>query len=140
MVIKESQRLYATVPIIGREPVEDLDVGDGRIIKKGTDIAICIYAMHRDEDLFPEPLKFDPERFSDENQAKRRPYDFIPFSAGPRNCIGQKFALLEIKSTIVKLLGHFKVLPGETELKYNADLTLRPENGLFVKIVQRQLN
>lgn len=59
------------------------------IIPKGTTISLVPYTLHRNEDTFPEPEKFDPERFSIENKRKIGPYGYIPFSAGYRNCIGK---------------------------------------------------
>ncbi|XP_001658673.2 probable cytochrome P450 4d14 isoform X2 [Aedes aegypti] len=138
MTIKEVLRIHPSVPIIGRKTTGDMRI-DGETVPAGVDIAVLIYAMHNNPEVFPEPEKFDPERFNEENSAKRHPYSYIPFSAGPRNCVGQKYALLEIKVTLVKLLGHYRLLPcePENEVKVKSDITLRPVNGTFVKIVPR---
>lgn len=74
--------------------------------------------------LFTDPLKFDPERFTEAGQANRGPYDYIPFSAGNRNCIGQKFAMLEMKTMISTLVRNFRLLPTERtkNLKCRVDL------------------
>ena len=138
MVIKETLRLYPSVPMIGRTTIEDIELDDGAVIPQGTEVTICIFEMHRDKDLYPDPLKFDPERFSEENQANRKPYDYIPFSAGQRNCIGQKYALLEMKSTVVKMLSHYKILPSDKTVELQADLVLRPVDGVYVKIIKRE--
>lgn len=63
-----------------------------------------MYALHRDPKYFPNPEKFDPERFSDENKHKIVPFSYVPFGSGPRNCIASRFALLEIKTLFVYLL------------------------------------
>ncbi|XP_029723970.1 probable cytochrome P450 4d14 [Aedes albopictus] len=138
MTIKETLRIHPSVPIIGRKSAGDMKI-DGQTIPAGVDIAVLIYAIHHNPEVFPEPDKFDPERFNEENSAKRHPYSYIPFSAGARNCIGQKYALLEIKVTLVKLLGHYRLLAcePENEVKIKSDMTLRPVNGTFVKIVPR---
>ena len=85
--IKEALRLYPPVATIGRVLLEDCDIGDA-VLPKGTTINLILYCIHRDEEQFPDPEKFDPDRFLPENIAKRHPFAYIPFSAGPRNCIG----------------------------------------------------
>nr|CAD7433666.1 unnamed protein product [Timema monikensis] len=87
---------------------------NGYTLPKGANIVIGAVALHRDHDYFPDPEKLDPERFSPENSQGRHPYQYIPFSAGPRNCIGQRFAMLEMKSTVSKVLRTFKLLPGSS--------------------------
>ncbi|XP_058124025.1 probable cytochrome P450 4d14 [Anopheles ziemanni] len=138
MVIKESLRIVPPVPFIGRKLLEDMEM-NGTVIPAGTTFSLNIFSIHRNPKVFPEPEKFIPERFSDDNDVKRGPYDYIPFSAGFRNCIGQKYALLEMKVTIVKLLASYRILPGETtdQVRYKADLVLRPTCGIPVKLVKR---
>lgn len=64
---------------------------DGLTIPAPSNVIVPVYIVHRNEKYWPEPEKFDPERFSEENIVSRHPYAYIPFSAGPRNCIGKKF-------------------------------------------------
>ncbi|KAB7500131.1 Cytochrome P450 4c3, partial [Armadillidium nasatum] len=111
------------------------------VIPKGTDTAIFTYALHRDPKHFPEPLSFKPERFFPENSAQRNPYAYVPFSAGPRNCIGQKFALMEEKVVLSSFLRKYRVesLEKIEDLKLAGDLLLRPEKQLEVKIFPRNL-
>ncbi|KAL1123286.1 hypothetical protein AAG570_002372 [Ranatra chinensis] len=87
-VIKESLRYFPPVPLISRTITEDLILGDGTLIPPGVHLIIPTYVIHRQPHVFPEPKKFDPERFSEENMKGRHPLSYIPFSAGPRNCIG----------------------------------------------------
>ncbi|XP_055636968.1 cytochrome P450 4C1-like [Toxorhynchites rutilus septentrionalis] len=138
MTIKEVLRIHPSVPIIGRKSTGDMII-DGQAIPAGVDIAIFIYAMHNNPEIFPEPEKFDPERFNEENCSKRHPYSYIPFSAGARNCVGQKYALLEVKTTLVKILGNYQLLPchPKNNVQLKTDMTLRPVNGAFVKIIPR---
>ncbi|CAL1271437.1 unnamed protein product [Larinioides sclopetarius] len=103
-VIKETLRLYAPVTMLTRYLNEDTTIC-GYQIPKGTTCVACPHILHRDENVFPNPEKFDPDRFLPENSASRHPYAWIPFSAGPRNCIGQKLAfseLLIVASTILR--------------------------------------
>ncbi|GBM97371.1 Cytochrome P450 4V2 [Araneus ventricosus] len=108
-VIKETLRLYPSVPIIGRECKESFQV-EGHTVHRGSICIILPRELHQDPDSFPEPEKFDPERFFAENSAGRHPYAYIPFSAGPRNCIGQKFAVMEEKTVLANILRRFRVV------------------------------
>ncbi|KFM73420.1 Cytochrome P450 4C1, partial [Stegodyphus mimosarum] len=85
-VIKETLRLYPSAPITIRENEEALKVGSYTIPAR-SHIATLVYMLHRDPEMFPNPEKFDPDRFSSENIGKRDTYSYIPFSAGTRSCI-----------------------------------------------------
>ena len=104
-VVNETLRRYPPVPRIEREATEDYELKTlGINLKKGTKIRIPIYAIHHQEEFFPDPYKFDPDRFMPENKDKLMPYTFLPFNTGPRNCIGSRFALLEAKTTLAAIL------------------------------------
>uniref|UniRef100_A0A182N0D8 Uncharacterized protein n=1 Tax=Anopheles dirus TaxID=7168 RepID=A0A182N0D8_9DIPT len=135
MVVKESLRLLPPVSFIGRRLVEDIEM-NGVTIPAGTDFTIPIYVIHRNPAVYPDPERFDPERFSDHSTEKRGPYDYIPFSIGSRNCIGQRYALLEMKITIVQMLAHYRILPGERmpQVRLKTDLVLRPDRGIPIKL------
>lgn len=93
--------------------------------------------MGRDEKIFKDPESFIPERFLAEN-VNPNPFAYIPFSAGPRNCIGQKFAMLEMKSTISKVLQSFEIEVAENfEPTIVAEIILRPSNGILLKLKRR---
>ncbi|XP_064097741.1 cytochrome P450 4C1-like isoform X2 [Macrobrachium nipponense] len=137
--IKEALRLFPSVPFIGRELTEEVVIDNYRI-PKGTTIMIVPFRIHRDPEQFPRPEVFDPDRFLAENCKDRHPYAYVPFSAGPRNCIGQKFALLEEKLLLCSILRKFKVESDirREDLKLLGELILRPEDGNFVKLTPRR--
>ncbi|CAL1285549.1 unnamed protein product [Larinioides sclopetarius] len=109
-VLKETSRIYPAAPWFGRKTPEDTTTNIcGHKIPKGTICIVMTYILHRDEEVFPDPEKFDPERFSPENCIKIPEYAYIPFSAGPRNCIGRRFAMMEMKVIISSILRNFSI-------------------------------
>ncbi|XP_052860951.1 probable cytochrome P450 4ac1 [Anopheles cruzii] len=138
-VLKESLRLYPPVPFISRTITEDTLFGERRVPKK-TLFNVHIFDLHRDPDVFPDPERFDPDRFLPQNTEGRSPYAYVPFSAGPRNCIGQRFAILELKAALSAILVNFRVLPVTTreELVFVADMILRTEKPIYVKFERRR--
>ncbi|KAH8321001.1 hypothetical protein KR067_013026 [Drosophila pandora] len=138
MCIKEALRLYPSVPLIARKLGEEVRLGD-HTLPAGSNIFICPYATHRLAHIYPDPEKFQPERFSPENSEHRHPYAFIPFSAGPRYCIGNRFAIMEIKTIVSRLLRSFQLLPvpGKTTFEATFRITLRASGGLWVRLKPR---
>ncbi|XP_072165418.1 cytochrome P450 4V2-like [Diadema setosum] len=138
-VLKETLRIFPSVPAIGRDILEDCVI-DGKLLPKGSLALVAIGAVHRDPLYFPNPLMFDPDRFLPENSAKRHPYAYIPFSAGPRNCIGQRFAMMEDKVLVATVLRRFSVesLSSIEEVRPMAELILRPSSGIHVKLTRRK--
>nr|XP_054759900.1 cytochrome P450 4V2-like [Lytechinus pictus] len=132
-VVKETLRITPPVPGIARELDEDIVI-DGKVIPKEAAIFLIINALHRDPEQFPDPARFDPDRFLPENSAKRHPFSFIPFSAGPRNCIGQKFAMMEDKVILINILRRFSIKSLQTleEAKPAGMLILRPSEGTIL--------
>lgn len=97
-VISETVRMYPPAIKLERLALSDYKLGDtGITIPKGMLVSTPVYAMHRDPEFFPEPEKFDPDRFNVEERAKRDQYTYLPFGVGPRNCVGMRFALMEMK-------------------------------------------
>ena len=107
--IMETLRMKPPVTEHFRTCVKDCTV-NGVKIKKGTMIQMPIYAAHYNEDFFAEPLVFNPDRFLKENEDQIIPYTWRPFGAGNRVCIGQRFALMEIKIFVAKMLQKYKVV------------------------------
>ncbi|KAI2474261.1 hypothetical protein C4B38_000331 [Diabrotica virgifera virgifera] len=140
MVISESLRKWPSFPLSDRwcnktytlEPEAPNE--KPIIIQKDLLIIIPIKAIHRDPKYFPDPERFDPERFSDENKDKIDPYTYLPFGLGPRNCIGSRFALMEIKSWFAHVLHNFEIVPtADTQIPVQESkktFTLQPEDGL----------
>ncbi|XP_063686893.1 probable cytochrome P450 4ac3 [Bolinopsis microptera] len=108
MVVKETLRLQPPGSIIGRRLTEPMDA-DGHMLPAGTNLDVSIWWLHRDPEHWDNAEEFDPERFSEENSRGRNPYAFVPFSAGPRNCIGQRFANVETRLFIAALVYNFKM-------------------------------
>uniref|UniRef100_A0A2K6A9R7 Cytochrome P450 family 4 subfamily F member 57 n=1 Tax=Mandrillus leucophaeus TaxID=9568 RepID=A0A2K6A9R7_MANLE len=120
---QEVKELLKDPPFISRRCTQDTVLPDGRVIPKG-------------ETPPSKPLShlqvYDPFHFDPENSKKRSPLAFIPFSAGPRNCIGQVFAMAEMKTVLALLLLHFRFLPDHTEPRRKPELTMRAEGGLWL--------
>ncbi|NXU44513.1 CP4FN protein, partial [Drymodes brunneopygia] len=161
MCIKESLRLHPPVTAVSRRCTEDVPLRDGRVIPKGMAWPRCpqchhppssavskvavpippgviclmsIYGTHHNPDLWPDPEVFNPLRFSPENSKGRPPSSFIPFSAGPRNCIGQSFAMAEMKVVVALTLSQF-VLRRDTARpppRRKPELILRAEDGIWL--------
>lgn len=138
LIVKESLRLLPPISYVGRKLTEDTEL-NGATIPAGQDIFIPIYMVHRNPKIYPDPERFIPERFAEDAENLRGPYDYIPFSIGSRNCIGQKYGMMQLKMTVVRLIANFRVLPSEAtaSVKLRTDLVLRPECGIPIKIEAR---
>jgi cytochrome P450 len=133
-VLNESLRLFPPAWIIGRRALAD-DTINGYFVPSGTVIAICIYTLHRHTAFWHDPERFDPERFTPQQIARREHYAYIPFSTGPRQCIGNGFALLEASLILSCVAQRFelRLMPG-TEVKPQALFVLRPNRDLLMSL------
>ncbi|XP_045448676.1 cytochrome P450 9e2-like [Melitaea cinxia] len=148
MVISETLRLWPPRTNLQRLCTKDINIGKPNptatadyIVRRGETITIPIWAIHRDPNLFPNPNKFDPERFSEENKAKINPMSYMPFGAGSRSCIGSKFALCELKVLLYYILLSMEVYPSKktcisSELALN-DSGLQLKGGHWLKFKVR---
>jgi cytochrome P450 len=133
-VFDESLRLYPPAWIIGRRAIGDDQIG-GYHVPAGTVIAICIYALHRHPDFWEQPDIFDPERFNPERSQGRSKYAYIPFSTGPRQCLGNTFGLLEGSLILACIAQKFelRLLEG-IEVQPQALYVLRPNRDLLMSL------
>jgi cytochrome P450 len=129
-VVTESMRLYPPADFLGREAIEDCTVA-GIPVRKGTNLFISQWVMHRDGRYFPEPLKFDPSRWTPEFEKSLPRFAYFPFGGGPRYCIGQTFASAEAALVLATMCARFTFAPDPTfELELNPGITLRPRAGV----------
>ncbi|XP_042257674.1 cytochrome P450 4B1-like [Thunnus maccoyii] len=136
MCIKESLRLYPPVPGMSRKTTKPMTFFDGRTLPEGCIVGTNMYGIHRNADVWENPDVFDPLRFLPENSFRRSPHAFVPFSAGPRNCIGQNFAMNEMKVVIALTLKRYQLIEDPTRKpKIIPRLVLRSLNGIYIKII-----
>ncbi|KAM8711187.1 hypothetical protein ACLKA7_000339 [Drosophila subpalustris] len=138
-VIKETIRMYPSVPVMGREATSETEFPNGLILPVGTQIVMHVFELHRNPKHWDAPDAFDPDRFLPENHNNRHTFAYVPFSAGQRNCIGQKYAMLEIKTLLIHIIRHFKILPlvDPKDLVLHRGITLCVKNNIKVKLVRR---
>ncbi|XP_076272332.1 putative cytochrome P450 4aa1 isoform X2 [Rhynchophorus ferrugineus] len=136
--IKETLRLAPSVPVISRVLTKDVALAN-YVLPAGLNIFISPFMTHRLPHIFPNPVVFDPDRFSEEGLKNIPPYAFIPFSAGSRNCIGYKFAYLEIKNIIAMLVKNYRLrlISGKDNLSFSYRVTLRANSGVMLEFERR---
>ncbi|RZF44024.1 hypothetical protein LSTR_LSTR007296 [Laodelphax striatellus] len=139
MVLNEALRKHPPVARIDRVCTKTYTVPQTNItLNPGDSVSVPVIGFHYDPDYYPEPDKFDPERFASDLKHERSPYVFLPFGAGPRNCIGLRFALLSTKAAMAHLLKGYQILPCEkTQVPYlfsKSSMLLKPVDGIWLKI------
>lgn len=138
MVMKESMRLYPPASGVAREALEDVEIG-GYAFKKGELISINFYAMHQSPRYYPQPERFDPERFNKDNEPNIPRYAYLPFGGGPRVCIGNMFAMMEARLILAAIAQRFSfaLAPNQTVAAEQL-LTIRPAHGIKLVLNKRE--
>lgn len=140
-VISETLRLFPPALILTREANAEYKLGDtGITLYKGQSIEIPINVLHHSEQFYTNPLQFNPQRFMPENRDRIVPYSYLPFGAGPHNCIGMRFALMEAKLALAKIVQTYKFIPTsstEIPLSYKKNLALLQAKNIIVGIEKR---
>jgi cytochrome P450 len=130
-VIQETLRLYPPIHIGNRIAARDLEFGGYRL-PAGARVVYSIYLTHRQPENWPEPERFDPDRFLPEVAKTRPPYSYVPFGSGPRMCIGAAFAQVESKIVLARLLQRTRFTLAESRVHAHMGATLEPRPGVRV--------
>jgi cytochrome P450 len=137
-VLSESLRLYPPAWIVARRAIEPMEIG-GYTIPRDSTIVVSQYVVHHDPRWYPDPWRFDPDRWLPEAVAGRPKHAFFPFGGGSRMCIGEDFAWMEamvVLATIARR-SRLRLVPGHP-VALNAMVTLRPKHGMRMQVVSRR--
>ncbi|KAB0799099.1 hypothetical protein PPYR_06979 [Photinus pyralis] len=138
----ETLRLYPPVPLIARKINQDVKLASGNYtVPAGCTVIIGTYVLHRNPDIYTNPDEFNPDNFLPERCIKRPYYAFIPFSAGPRGCVGRKYAILKLKVLLATIMRNFVVKSdaSESEYKLQADIILKRQEGFKIRLEPKHL-
>ncbi|KAK1122047.1 hypothetical protein K0M31_009893 [Melipona bicolor] len=143
-VFKETLRKYPPLAFLFREATDNYTFKSTKVsIPKGSRVWIPIFSIQRDPDIYPDPEKFDPERFSEDAVKARNPMHYLSFGDGPRNCIGARFAIYQTKIGLIKILRNYQVQVCEnTPIPYELEpvaFILCPKGKLYLKIVKNEI-
>nr|CAD7258623.1 unnamed protein product [Timema shepardi] len=139
-VILETLRMFPPVPIIARRINNNLRLPSGFTLPSGTTAVIATYKLHRRPDIYTNPDEFNPDNFLPENMNNRHYYAYIPFSAGPRSCVGRKYAMLKLKVMISTLLRNYKIISEvpQEDFTLQADIILKRADGFRIRLEHRE--
>lgn len=140
-VMKESLRLLPLSHFWLRETDDEIQLTDCTV-PEGTMLVLCVLKMHRNVKIWgPTANDFDPDRFLSESMADRHPFSYIPFSAGPRNCIGTKYAIISFKLLLCHLLLRYKFTTSiqMSDIVFRMEFLLKLENKYMLKLEKRTL-
>jgi cytochrome P450 len=132
MVLNEAMRLYPPIWVLMRSPQEDDQVGDYDL-PAGSTVVLCPYVTHRHPGFWENPEGFDPERFTPERSANRHRMAYFPFAAGPRKCVGESFAMMELQLVVAMVAQRFRLdlVPGQLVFP-QPTISLRPRDPLLM--------
>jgi cytochrome P450 len=138
-VIKEAMRLYPPVYMVARRTTREVEIGPYKL-NRGAVVFINIVGIHRRPDIYADPERFDPERFTPEREKRLPKHAYLPFSGGPRVCIGNHFAMMEAQLILATWLRRlrFELLEPTQRVDFEALITLRPKGGLPLRVHKRQ--
>lgn len=136
MILEETTRLYPSVPYIARNTAEESEICGYRV-PAGASVSIAPWVIHHRPDLWPDPYRFDPERFAPENKKERHRFAWFPFGHGPRGCIGQRFAMLEAAVALATLVREFEFQTPPGKIGLTADVVLHPVGTVPVYVRHR---
>ncbi|XP_011138410.1 cytochrome P450 4g15 [Harpegnathos saltator] len=140
--LMETLRIYPPVPVIARNIDKDLKLASGDYtIPAGSTVVVTTFKMHRQPHLYPNPEVFNPDNFLPEKTANRHYYAFVPFSAGPRSCVGRKYAMLKLKIILSTIMRNFRVKSDilESDFRLQADIILKRAEGFKIRLQPRKL-
>ncbi|CAG5035852.1 unnamed protein product [Parnassius apollo] len=144
-VVKESLRLFPPVPFIIRKVLEDIDLPSGRVLPAGSGIVVSIWGVHRDPKYWgPDAECFDPDRFLPERLNLQHACSYIPFSNGPRNCVGYQYALMSVKTALAAIVRRYKIVGDEEPglvpfIKTKIDVMMKAVDDYEIGLEKRTL-
>ncbi|KYM99110.1 Cytochrome P450 4g15 [Cyphomyrmex costatus] len=139
--LMETLRMYPPVPIIARTIKTDLKLASGDYtIPAGSTVVVTTFKMHRQPHIYPNPEVFNPDNFLPEKTANRHYYAFVPFSAGPRSCVGRKYAMLKLKIILSTIMRNYRIKSDikESDFRLQADIILKRAEGFKIRVVPRK--
>ncbi|XP_076164171.1 cytochrome P450 6k1-like [Ptiloglossa arizonensis] len=141
MVVSETLRRYPPLAFLDRVCLADYKVPDSDLVlEKGTPVYVPMMGLHNDPEYFPEPEKYDPERFTDENKQKRPNFVYFPFGEGPHTCIGFRMGLMQSKLGIIQVLSKYEVTPcKKTPIPVRQNpkgMTTTPVGGMHLNLMK----
>lgn len=138
-VIEEAMRLYPPAWTTSRSAIEEDEIL-GYHVPAGTDIMVSPHVIHQNPRYWPDPMRFDPDRFAPEARDRRPKFAYIPFGGGPRSCIGSNFAMMEMQIAITALFQNFDLELAQSEpVEREAVISIRPKGGIRFAAQRRRL-